>query len=59
MLDHMVKKWEEMGIITDEVGNSAGGDGAVQAGGNVSCGDAEVMKQILIPLGKSLPISTC
>jgi hypothetical protein len=57
MLDRMVKKWEELGIITDEVGDSADGDGAAQAGGNVSCGDAEATKQILIPPGKSLPIS--
>ena len=58
MLNCMVKKWEEMGIITNEVGDSAGGDGAAQAGGNVSCGDAEATKQILIHPGKSLPIST-
>jgi hypothetical protein len=58
MFNHMVKKWEEMGIITDEVSDSAVGDGAAQAGGNVSCGDAEATKQILIPPGKSLPIST-
>jgi hypothetical protein len=57
MLNRMVKKWEELGIITDEVGDSAGGDGAAQAGGNVYCGDAEATKQILIPPGKSLPIS--
>jgi hypothetical protein len=44
----MVDEWKALGILTDEVGDSAGRDGAAQAR-NLSCGDAEATEQILIP----------
>jgi hypothetical protein len=58
MLERLVDEWERLGIFTDEDGDSADGDGGAQTGGNISCGDAEATKQILITPGKSLPNST-
>ncbi|KIM82693.1 hypothetical protein PILCRDRAFT_819995 [Piloderma croceum F 1598] len=57
ILERWVDEQERLGIFTDEVDDSAGGDGAAQAGGNISCGNTEATTQILVPPGSSLSTS--